>query len=160
MMGRLKATAPLEPMASAVPAEFWYVRAKSVGAVFRLANQVDAWGTPAVSIFDQEATELDLADRYETELGVARSALGKAVGDEVIASVALCGSDPYFREGTDMTALFLVKNAPLFRAALAGTLDSRGKGHGGLTQRTVSYGGVEITIATSPTGACGSTGRA
>src|SRR5204862_368980 len=38
---------PAEPVAAAVPAEFWYARAADLPSLFVFADQLDAWGTPA-----------------------------------------------------------------------------------------------------------------
>jgi hypothetical protein len=153
MLRSLSATPPKEPLARAVPAAFWYLRAATPEVVFRLADQLDAWGTPAANVMDGNLEERDLAQRYQTSLGLARTELGRALGNEVIESVALTGSDPYLREGSDLTAVFLVKQAALFQAALQTMLAVHAKAHGGVAESSVSHEGTSIAIATSPDGA-------
>ena len=145
--------APAEPLAASVPAEFYYLRAADLGVLFQLSDQIDAWATPIVSALDRAAAERDLASRYETELGLARTALARALGKEVVAQIALVGSDPYLREGSDVSVLFQVKQRALFEAGLAGTLALRSSEHGGVAATTAQHEGVDVRIATSPDGA-------
>ena len=37
---------PAEPLAADAPADFYFVRAASLPALFQLLDQVDAWGKP------------------------------------------------------------------------------------------------------------------
>jgi hypothetical protein len=145
--------APAEPLAALVPAEFYYLRAGDLDVLFQLSDQLDAWATPVVSALDRQAAEHDLATRYETELGLARTALARALGKDVVAQVALVGSDPYLREGSDVSVIFQVKQRALFDVGLAGTLAARAREHGSVAATTTSYQGVDVRVATSPDGA-------
>jgi hypothetical protein len=150
---QLGKTAPAEPLAAMVPAEFYYLRATDLDVLFQLSDQVDAWATPMVGALDREAAVQDLAGRYETQLGLARTALARAFGKEVVAQVALVGSDPYLREGSDVSVLFQVKQRALFEGGLAGTLATRAREHGSVAATTTAYQGVDVKIMTSPDGA-------
>ena len=145
--------APAEPLAALVPAEFYYLRAADLDVLFQLSDQLDDWATPVVSALDRRATEHDLARRYETALGLARTALSRALGKEVVGQVALVGSDPYLREGSDVSVLFQVKQRSLFDVGLASTLAARAGEHGGVAATTTSYQGVDVRVTTSPDGA-------
>jgi hypothetical protein len=145
--------APAEPLAALVPAEFYYLRAADLDVLFQLSDQLDDWATPVVSALDRQAAERDLAGRYETQLGLARTALARALGKDVVAQVALVGSDPYLREGSDVSVLFQVKQRSLFDVGLASTLAARAHEHGSVAATTTSYQGVDVRVATSPDGA-------
>ncbi len=153
MLRGLSATLPAEPLAAAVPAEFWYLRAADLPAVFRMVDQLDAWGTPAANLMDGNLEERDLARRYETQLGLARTELARVLGKEVIESVAFAGSDPYLKEGSDVTAIFSVKQSLIFNAALAANLAAHAKAHGGANSSTISHEGASIASAMSADGA-------
>ena len=56
--------------------------------------------------------------RYERQLGLSLTGLGRLLGPLVARSVALTGSDPYFRTGTDVAVLFEAENAALLEALL------------------------------------------
>lgn len=153
LLRQLGTTAPAEPLAAMVPAEFYYLRAADLDVLFQLSDQIDAWATPLVGALDRQAAEHDLAGRYETQLGLARTALSRALGKEVVAQVALVGSDPYLREGSDVSVIFQVKQRALFEAGLAGTLATRAREHGSVAATTTAYQGVDVKIMTSPDGA-------
>jgi hypothetical protein len=153
LLKSLGKAAPAEPLAAAVPAEFYYLRATDLDVLFKLSDQLDAWATPIVGALDRKAAEHDLASRYETELGLARTALSRALGKEVVAQVALVGSDPYLREGSDVSLIFQVKQRALFDVGLANTLAQRSSEHGGVAVTTASHEGVAVRIATSADGA-------
>jgi hypothetical protein len=141
-----------EPLARATPAEFYFVRASEFGKVLDLAEVVDDWGQPAADLLDSRSVERGTFARYETELGLERTALGRVLGPAVVSDLAIVGSDPYIHEGTDVTVLFRIKNGPLFEAALAATLASRAAGHGALTSSQFVEDGVTVQVTRSDDG--------
>ncbi len=153
LLGSLGKPVPAEPLAASVPAEFYYLRAADLDVFFKLSDQVDAWATPLVRVLDRHAEQHDLAARYETQLGLARTALARALGKEVVGQVALTGSDPYLREGSDVSVIFQVRQRSLFEVGLAGTLEARAAEHGGVTRTTTTYDGTDIRSALSKDGA-------
>jgi len=142
-----------EALADLAPADGWFVRAASLGALFRLLDEADAWGTSAARLAEDVAFDADLSTRYETQLGLRRSELSRRFGDRVVGEVAVVGSDPYVREGTDVTLLFRLKSPPLFDGALADALADRANGHGTVQTSKVIFDGVDITIDTTADGA-------
>jgi hypothetical protein len=144
---------PPEPLAAAVPAEFWYLRASDLASLLASIDDLDAWGTPAANLLDRRIEERDLAARYETQLGILRTGLAKALGPEVVEIVALTGSDPYLREGSDLTAVFKVRHPKLFDAGLDAMLAVHAKAHGAPPTTTVVYGETRIAVTVSPDGA-------
>jgi hypothetical protein len=144
---------PAEPLAAATPAEFYFLRVRGLTVALRLADELDAWGTPVATHLDRRSDERDLGVRYETALGLDRGPLTRSLGPDVVADLAVVGSDPYFREGTDVTLIFRVKNRTLFDAGLATSLAARGTAHGGLAGSKITHDGTDITVARSPDGA-------
>jgi hypothetical protein len=145
--------APAEPLASNTPAEFYFVRAIDLPSLFRLFDQVDAWGSPAANVLDGVAEERALAARYETQLALKRGPLTRALGPAVIGEVAVVGSDPYVKEGSDVTVLLRVKNRPLLELALTTTQAELEGDHGKLSHETRQHGGVDVVVARSSDGA-------
>jgi hypothetical protein len=144
---------PGEPLASSAPADFYYLRAADLSSLFRLLDQVDAWATPAANLFDGVVEDRSLASRYELELALRRGPLTRVLGPAVVGEVALVGSDPYVREGSDVTVVLRVTNRPLFDAALAAAQVELGKDHGTLSHVTREHGGVTVRMARSTDGA-------
>jgi hypothetical protein len=155
MLAELKAPVPAEPLAAHAPAEFYYIRFSSISHLFRIVDELDAWGTPIANTLDSRAEDRGLSARYEAALGIGRGPLSRALGPEVIGNVAVVGSDPYAKEGTDITVLFAVKGGKgaLFEAGMGAALATHGAAHGGITTSKAAHEGVDIKIARSKDGA-------
>ena len=149
---RLGTSAPEEPLARAVPADFYFVRAKSFSAFTEILSVVENFGAPAADLFDGAATERGSLPRYLAELGIETGDLSRVLGPEVVQDFALTGSDPYVHEGSDVTLIFRLKSPLLFRAALLKALATHGAAHGGTQNSSFSHEGVNVEIARSPDG--------
>ncbi|HWA76779.1 MAG TPA: hypothetical protein VG937_30810 [Polyangiaceae bacterium] len=141
-----------EPLARATPAEFYFVRARELGKLLDLADVVEDWGQPAADLLDEKSVERGTFARYETELALERTSLGRVLGPSVVSDLALIGSDPYVHEGSDVTVLFRIKNGPLFETALAAALASRSAGHGELKTEKFVEDGVTVQVTRSSDG--------
>jgi hypothetical protein len=149
---RLSSKAPEEPLAKSVPADFYFVRAKSFSAFTDILSFVETVGAPAADLFDGAATERGSLPRYLAELGVETGDLSRVLGPEVVEDLALTGSDPYVHEGSDVTLIFRLKSPLLFRAARLKALATHGAAHGGTQNSNFSHEGVTVEVARSPDG--------
>ncbi|MGO8993496.1 MAG: hypothetical protein ACLQVI_09205 [Polyangiaceae bacterium] len=147
MLKRLGVKPPAEPLADAAPAEFYYARASSLPTLFRVLDQVDAWGTPASQVFSGAHEDHGIAARYEAQLGLERTEVARTLGPSIVTEVAVVGSDPYVREGSDVTLLFRVRNHALFDAALQATLADYAQKHGAVATSKSPVLGVDVTIS-------------
>ncbi|PCC71649.1 hypothetical protein SAMN02745121_01192 [Nannocystis exedens] len=141
-----------EPLAAATPAEFWYARVDDVRLLLRLLDEADTWITPVVQILQQNPEDRSLTARYQRQLGLRRSDLAKLFGHTVVGEVAIVGSDPYLREGSDVTLIFALKQPEVFDAELARQLDSYRGEITGLEASTVKLAGVDVQRAADPAG--------
>jgi hypothetical protein len=144
---------PLESLAANVPADFYYVRAADLSSLFRVLDEVDAWGTPSASVLDGAFEDRALAPRYEAALALRRGPLTRALGSAVVGEVAIVGSDPYVKEGSDLTVLLQVRSRPALDAALAFVLAELEREHGSLSRSKRVHDGFEVSVARSPDGA-------
>lgn len=149
---RLGVQAPSEPLASAVPADFYFVRAKSFAAFTEMLGFVRGFGAPAADLFDGASSERGTLQRYLAELGIETSDLSRVLGPEMVEDFAVTGSDPYVHEGSDVTLIFRLKSPLLFRAALAKSLATHGAAHGGTQSSSFAHEGVTVDVARSPDG--------
>lgn len=141
-----------EPLAAAAPPEFWFARFDDIRLMLRLLDEADTWITPVVQIMQQNPEDRGLADRYQRQLGLRRTGLAKLLGHTVVGQVAVVGSDPYLREGSDVTLIFQLKQPEVFDAELAGHLEQYRAEVPGIEVTTSDVGGVQVTRATDPTG--------
>jgi hypothetical protein len=152
MLSRLGRRGSAEPLAAAVPADFWYLRSRSFQAFLDVLDLVDDFGQPAANVLDGQPLERGTSARYLAELGLERTELSRVLGPAAIDAVAVTGSDPYVHEGTDVTLLFQVKALPLFESALAKALATHSATHGTTSEKTSVHEGVTIQSTRSANG--------
>ncbi len=153
MLAALRRPIPDEKLAAATPAEFYYLRANDMSVLWKVIDQLDAWATPALNVLESRGEDHALTQRTLTQLGLERGPLARSLGTQVVADLALVGSDPYVREGSDTTLLFRVKQKPLFDLAVNGAVSKHLQAHGGGSDTNVDVGGVAVHVQTSADGA-------
>jgi hypothetical protein len=141
-----------EPAAQAVPAEFWYLRFDDIRMFLRVLDEADAWITPVAHLLEDRVEVRDLAGRYQQQLALSRTGLAKALGHTVVERLAIVGSDPYLREGSDVTFIFTVKNRSMFDAELERHLSVHRAQTSEITQRALEHHGRTITVHADPNG--------
>ncbi|MEX1368079.1 MAG: hypothetical protein AB1Z98_33425, partial [Nannocystaceae bacterium] len=141
------------PLAAAAPADFWYVRFDDIRTLLQVLDEADTWITPVAHIMEERAEVRDLSDRYQRQLGLRRSGLAKTLGHTVVERVAIVGSDPYLREGSDVTFVFALKNQTVFDTELGRHLAAYRSEVPGIVGSTLTHGTHEITVQRDPTGA-------
>ncbi|MEN9581088.1 MAG: hypothetical protein RJA70_4097, partial [Pseudomonadota bacterium] len=149
MLAMLKTPVPTESLAAAAPADFYFVRAANIQALFDILAEVDAWGTPLADMLEGNGERAGLTERYRTQLALPHTALSRLMGPQLIESLAVVGSDPFLRQGSDLTLIFQVKSPSLFRAGLDKNLSEMADRHGPLTQSSSTHQGVTISTSFS-----------
>lgn len=141
-----------EPLAAATPAEFWYLRFSDIREMLRVLDEADAWITPVAHALEERPLVRDLADRYQRELGLGRSGLAKTLGHTAVSRLAVMGSDPYLREGSDVTMVFEVASQTVFDAELAKHLETWRSRVPDVAQSELVHEGHTITVHRDPQG--------
>lgn len=142
MLAAVPGPTPEEPLSRAVPADFYYVRARSFDALQALLDETDRFITPALHAFDRHRLQHHVAERYRLQLGLTSDGLSRLLGPALVHSLALVGSDPFLRQGSDVTLLIDTKDAPGLRSAL-GLKRARLLANG-LTGTTFEHAGTTI----------------
>ncbi len=141
-----------EPLAAAVPAEFWYVRFSDIRDMLRVLDEASTWITPVAHAMEERPLVRDLAERYQRELGLGRSGLAKALGHTAVSRLAITGSDPYLRDGSDVSFIFEVASQAIFDTELARHLADWQAKVDGVTRTEVLHNGHVIAIHVDPLG--------
>ena len=63
-------------------------------------------GTPILQLAEPRSTSARTFERYQHQMCLTITAIARLLGPAVAQSVAVTGSDPYFRTGTDVAVLF------------------------------------------------------
>ncbi len=96
----------LDSLANLVPADQHVVLFPSFQAFVQVADRLAKHGMIAMRLAEPQSKDQRLVTRYEQQLGLSIQGLGRIVGPQVVASVALTGSDPYYLSGTDVALVF------------------------------------------------------
>src|SRR6185437_2334305 len=120
----------VESIARLVPHDNYYVYFKNIRKFMEFGDLLDQWGTSVIRVFEMKSRDAQLRERYERQLCLKSTALGKLLGPAVVKGIVVTGNDPYLREGTDITVLFEVANRALFRSAVEGFLKEARQKHG------------------------------
>ena len=162
LLAGLARPVPAEPLADATPADFYYARFAGLPQLYRLLEGLDGWlsralalaGSAAAGAGFADATPIDraLAERYLTELGLPPGPRAAALAAAISGEVAVVGSDPYLREGSDVTLIWRARAGDADRALAAAVADLAA-GHGGVSADDSEEGRVAVHVVRSGDGA-------
>jgi hypothetical protein len=141
----------VESIARLIPHDNYYVYFKNIRKFMEFGDLLDQWGTSVIRVYEMKSRDAQLRERYERQLCLKSTALGKLLGPAVVKGLAVTGSDPYLREGTDVTVLFEVANRVLFFSAVEGFLKEARQEHGDrLREGREDYHGTTIETFVTP----------
>lgn len=150
MLNGLSEQHPAPVLSQATPAEFYFVHAKSGEALFRLLDELSRWLSPLAQLLQPEGRSYEVSRRYQKMLGVAREPLSRTLGSQLIREVAVVGSDPFLRLGSDLTVVFAASNVAALRSALLESTKIASRGHGPLSSTELTIAGRTVTHTTTP----------
>lgn len=140
----------IEPIAALVPDDQYYVRFTTTRALSDSLEFSDAWGGSLLGMAETSGRDYGVREKIENQICLKSSWLSKLLGPAVIESLVLTGSDPYLREGSDLTIIFHLKAVPVFEAAVQRYLDDARKQHPDITEGKEQYEDASIEHLTTP----------
>ncbi len=132
----------LDPLAAYVPADQHVVFFPTFADAVRLSDEADRQGTPLVQAAEPQSQDAGVVERYQRQVGLRTTALGRMLGPQVIDSVAMTGGDSYFRVGTDLAVLFEAKDLGALKTMLAGQITLNTANEKGVKQESGEIAGV------------------
>ena len=96
----------LDTLARLIPADQHVLFVPSFAAATKLSDEANGHDTVLLEMAETHGEDADVVGRYQRQLGLTLTGLGRIVGPAVIRSLAVTGSDPYFPTGTDVAVLF------------------------------------------------------
>src|SRR6185436_3183539 len=91
----------------------------SFTAMTKVFDEADSGGTPLLQWLEPRSEDAQTRTRYHKQLCLEVDEMSRVLGPQVITSVAITGSDPYLRTGSDVGILFEAKSPALLKAAFA-----------------------------------------
>jgi hypothetical protein len=108
----------LDPLAALIPADQHVVFFPTFSTAVLTADEAEIQGVPILHLAEPRSEDARTAERCQRQLGLSMTGLGRLLGPTVAKSVALTGSDPYFRTGTDIAVLFETEKPELLEGML------------------------------------------
>jgi prepilin-type processing-associated H-X9-DG protein len=112
----------ISSLARWVPEDFFFAEFRSLNKLIEALEVSDLWGTHLFNQATQEARNSAVGERLKLQLAVETNRLLRPLYDTVVGEAAVTGSDLFFREGSDVTLLFRIKQPDLFKARMDGFL--------------------------------------
>ena len=107
-----------DPLAAIIPEDQHAILFPSFDAFVKVLDTADTQGTPVLELLEPRSEDAGTRARYQRQLGLDLSALSKLLGPAMVDSVAITGSDPYLRVGSDIAILFQTKQPDALRNLL------------------------------------------
>ena len=112
-----------DPLAARIPIDQHAVFFPSFAAMRDLVDDADAQGVPVLQALEPRAEDARTKERYQRQLCLSMTGLGRLVGPRLIGGVAVTGSDAYLRVGSDVAVLFEAKDPAVLHATLKAQLE-------------------------------------
>ncbi|MEX0678630.1 MAG: hypothetical protein WD063_16235 [Pirellulales bacterium] len=143
---------PLEPIAMRVPVECLYVRFGSFPNFLWLRHRLEDWGGELRDIISARGLDFGVNERFQRQLGLRESALAEVLGPQVIADVALIGTDTFVREGAAIGTLFHAKSNTALTADLTNQRRTAMREAKDAKEEKLSIAGRTVSYISTPDG--------
>ncbi len=142
----------VEPLAMRVPAECLYVRFGTFANFLWFQDTLARWGGDFQNLVAARGLDRGLRDRFQSQLVLQTTLLSRLFGEQVVADVAIVGSDFFFARGGAYGVLFRAKNSKMLASNLTGQRRERLKKKDGVSEKTVKIDGHDVSFLWSPDG--------
>ncbi len=108
----------LDPLSTLVSEDQYAVFLPSFDLLSEMVSRGSERARPLVHWFEPQSRVTDVMGMYQSQLGLPLNALTRQVGGALVGEVAVTGSDPYFRTGTDIAVLMQSQQPTLLHQAM------------------------------------------
>ncbi|MCS7304800.1 MAG: hypothetical protein NZ602_06810 [Thermoguttaceae bacterium] len=140
----------VSPLSLCVPADQYLVEFSSVNKMLEVLEALDRLGDHVFVQAVKSAQSQRSRQRIQQQLAVQTDPLTRPFYDLVVEQVAITGNDLYFREGTDITLLFLLKQPQVFQARMDSFLTAAEKSRPDAVRSIGQIEGISYTSITTP----------
>ncbi len=121
---RVQGDPGLDPLSALVPADQHALFFPSFQALLDVIDETSELGVFALAAFEERSSDARTRERYERQLCLELDGFARALGRLAIASVAVTGSDPYLRSGSDLALLLESERLDALRAFVTARQDA------------------------------------
>lgn len=133
----------LDPLAKLIPADQHVLFFPSFADVIRLSDEAKQSGSLLLKLAALGNNSADTMERYQQQLGLPLSELGRMVGKAAIKNVAVTGSDPYFPTGTDFAVILETDHPDVLSGLLSAQIALSAAKNPGATPQSGEVGGLK-----------------
>jgi hypothetical protein len=140
----------IEPIASHVPAECFYVRYGNFANYQWFRNTLDRWSGDLQNLINRRGLDFGITPRTERQLSLKENVLAPILGPAVIADVAMIGTDMFFREGASIGFLFQARNNFALNSDFTQQRSATLQREPGCTDQQVDIAGHKVSFLSTP----------
>lgn len=137
-------------LAELVPEDQYYLRFNSMDKLRELLDFANQWGPSLLRLAEPVGADYGIAERVRQQLCLPDTLISRMLGPTVVRELAVTGSDPYLREGSDITILFDVRTRTVFQHAVDRHFESAADAFEGAKRNRDSYHDIAIESLVSP----------
>ncbi|HEV8604820.1 MAG TPA: hypothetical protein VGQ99_05610 [Tepidisphaeraceae bacterium] len=140
----------LDPLAELIPEDQHALFIPTFDAAMALMAEGDAIAGAALPMAESRGEDAQVLARYQRQMGLSAGALAKLVGPKVIGSIAVTGSDPYLRVGSDVAVIFEAKDVGTLKKLLSAQVAMAANGVTDVKTSAGAIDGIEYSGVVSP----------
>jgi hypothetical protein len=137
-------------LVNCVPDDQYFVLFRSLTKLLETSDVGDLWGSHLFAQASKSAKTHGTTARLKQQLAVETDPLTRPFYDTFVDEVAITGGDLYFKEGSDVTVLFRVKQPQAFRLRMDAFLVAARQSRPDAVQSTGTIEGVEYVHVETP----------
>jgi hypothetical protein len=145
----IKGEVAVEPLATRVPPECFYVRFASLNDYVWMSDRLAEWtgyGLDVLGAGDASAVRR----KVERQLAMHAGPLARLMGDQAVAEMALVGTDFFLREGAALGVLYRASNSKLLEAEIRRQRNLARSGDPSVSETVMTVAGREVSLISRP----------
>jgi len=146
----------LSEISAAVPNDFYYCRFRRLDDLLCMFDFMEQWGNHFLRTYAVCARDDHLADKYVGQMLLDTGPVTRELFRQVIGEMAVVGSDPFFRSGTDVTIIIRTARQAALEAYMGRKVRAAARLRPDLDEETLDWLGVTLRVARTPDGAVSS----
>jgi len=142
----------IEPIASRVPVECFYIRFGSFANFIWIQDTQKRWGDDFSNLVSLRALDPETSKRLQERLALKQTKISRMLGGTLIADVAMIGTDMFDREGPANGLLFLARNSTILGFNFNQERSSRVAEGDGVTEKKITIKNKTVSLLSNPEG--------
>ncbi len=135
----------LDPLATLVPHDQYALFLPNFGTFARMIEDGQGLARPLVQWFEPQSRSTDSFAFYQQQMGLSLNFASRQLGSVLVSELAITGSDPYFRTGTDVALLMRSEQLDVLYEAIVTQSAVSAKQFAHSQQTETSFEGVKIS---------------